>query len=269
MLPSERQRRLDLARREDAGEILWTGRLNTGAGWDLDRLWRRARQQAENRKAIEKAIKAEFSELSQYQYKTPDPHQLKRAKADPEYLIDVLAAVGKHYGETFRIDANDILRRHRISWSFVGEELISRRSDELQDAVVNRVLKLPISAGHNAAQEAYLEALDLIEHDKPAAAITESGTALENMLAGLGCKGNALGPKVRDAKAKGLLGGADEKLTNAVMNICDWVSAERSTRGNAHPGSNATIDDAWLIVHVVGALIIRLAGPSPRSTGRA
>jgi hypothetical protein len=40
--------------------------------------------------------------------------------------------------------------------------------------------------------------------------------------------------------------------------LVDWVSASRSDRGDAHSASNATRPDAWLVVHVVGALILRL-----------
>jgi hypothetical protein len=36
------------------------------------------------------------------------------------------------------------------------------------------------------------------------------------------------------------------------------VSADRSERGDAHLVKESDSDDAWLVVHVVGALILRL-----------
>lgn len=39
----------------------------------------------------------------------------------------------------------------------------------------------------------------------------------------------------------------------------DWVSADRSERGEAHKSGSDDRADAWLAVHVVGALILRLA----------
>lgn len=69
----------------------------------------------------------------------------------------------------------------------------------------------------------------------------------------------ALGPLIDDALRKGLLAPHDKKLA-------DWVSADRTTTGDAHRHSEATESDAWLTVHVVGALIVRLADSGrPRS----
>jgi hypothetical protein len=43
-----------------------------------------------------------------------------------------------------------------------------------------------------------------------------------------------------------------------------WAAKERN-EGEAHPYTDAELDDAWLMVHVVGGPIVRLAG-SPRGT---
>ena len=37
-----------------------------------------------------------------------------------------------------------------------------------------------------------------------------------------------------------------------------WAAADRAQMGDTHPGGVATVDDAWLMVHVVGALMLRL-----------
>jgi diacylglycerol kinase len=54
-------------------------------------------------------------------------------------------------------------------------------------------------------------------------------------------------------------------MTSAIESVMHWVSADRSTSGDAHQVGSAAIEDAWLTVHIVGALILRLAG-SPRGS---
>lgn len=77
------------------------------------------------------------------------------------------------------------------------------------------------------------------------------------MLVSVGADGNALGPLMKDAVKRELLRRPyDAKLV-------EWVSASRSDRGDAHSSSDASSPDAWLVVHVVGALILRLEAPLP------
>ena len=46
-----------------------------------------------------------------------------------------------------------------------------------------------------------------------------------------------------------------------------WLIADRGNLGSAHPGDgNAGREDAWLTVHVVGAVILRLARGRARGT---
>jgi hypothetical protein len=97
-------------------------------------------------------------------------------------------------------------------------------------------------------------------------AITDAGTALQETLTVLGCSGNSLGPLITDARKRGLLAPHDAKLDQSISNIMVWVSADRSELGEAHHVSDATVEDAWLIVHIVGALILRLASGPPRGT---
>jgi hypothetical protein len=113
-----------------------------------------------------------------------------------------------------------------------------------------------------AVEIAYRNALEEISGGKPDDAITDAATALQEMLELLGCEGNALGPLIRDARRKGVLAPHDQTLGDAIAKIGDWVSADRSEMGDGHRGASAaTRDDAWLIVHIVGALVLRLASP--------
>jgi hypothetical protein len=74
-----------------------------------------------------------------------------------------------------------------------------------------------------------------------------------------------LGPLIKDAKKRGLLAPHDARLDKAISDVMDWVSADRSESGEAHHVSGASVEDAWLIVHIVGSLILRMASGPPRS----
>jgi len=138
-------------------------------------------------------------------------------------------------------------------------------SREMHEAVV--VPTLTLLGGDmrfSKAESAYQKALREIAAD-PSDAITDAGTALQEMLTALGCSGNALGPLLTSAKKKGLLGGHDDLLIDAVYKAIDWVSADRANKGDAHKVVASRPDDAWFAVHVVGAIMLRLAGV-PRGT---
>ena len=82
------------------------------------------------------------------------------------------------------------------------------------------------------------------------------------MLTALGCDGGALGDLVSSAKKKGLLTGADTPLTESIIKTVNWVAAKRN-QGEAHRGDpDMNMSDAWMVVHVVGALVLRLSEAS-------
>jgi hypothetical protein len=80
------------------------------------------------------------------------------------------------------------------------------------------------------------------------------------MLTALGCDGNALGTQLASAKKKGLLAPHDHPLSLVIEKAIAWAAADRSEKGDTHKAGTAVRDDAWLTVHIVGALIVRLAG---------
>jgi hypothetical protein len=133
--------------------------------------------------------------------------------------------------------------------------------------VVAPVLRLLSGrAGWGTIENAYQGALREIHDGHPDDAITDAATALQEALVRVGCEGNALGPLIDSAKKKGLLAPHDQTLGTGIAKILDWVSADRSEMGDGHKGaSKANRDDAWLSAHVVGAVILRLAG-SPRQS---
>jgi hypothetical protein len=155
----------------------------------------------------------------------------------------------------FRQAANDIFDLHDIGYQINGTEVVERESMVMHAEVVAPVLSLLHGDKRLAAVErAYQHALrELKPEGDPADAITDAATALQEMLQALGAKGNALGPLKADAIRMAILRPYDAKLV-------DWTSAIRSDRGDAHSASQATPEEAWLVVHVVGALILQLEG---------
>ncbi|MCL3838499.1 hypothetical protein [Aeromicrobium duanguangcaii] len=171
-----------------------------------------------------------------------------------------------NHAKVVREQVNRILEDYRVPYRLVDDSVVPLSSDELHTSVVMPALGLLVGEEHAGANRAYVKALKEIPQDA-ADAITDAGTALQSVLETLGCKGNALGPLIKDARKRGLLGGHDERLTEGLLKMMDWASANRSERGDGHHTSDASRSDAWLMVHVVGALIVRLLDPS--TTGQA
>jgi hypothetical protein len=161
---------------------------------------------------------------------------------------------------------NAIFRSHRVSYKLVQEQIIPLMSEELHAEVVEPVLYLLHGRPDlDAAQTAYRNALREISDDKADDAVTDAGTALQETLEALGCDGQSLGQLVTSAKRKGLLGSHDERMTDGIELVLKWAAKERN-EGEAHHAVHAELSDAWLMVHVVGALIVRLADDTPRGT---
>jgi hypothetical protein len=118
--------------------------------------------------------------------------------------------------------------------------------------------------GWEKVESAYQDALGEIADGKPADAITDAGTALQEAFVTLGCEGNTLGVLAKSARRKGLFAPHDALMAEALHKLVDWVSADRSEKGDVHQAGEPSVEDAWLTVHIVGAVILRLVGP-PRN----
>lgn len=181
------------------------------------------------------------------------------------YLEAVMFALNDMYearsaAETLGNWINDVFNDHRVSFRVVERQVIPLESDELHVEIVEPTLRLLIDSRFKAAHDAYLKALKEISNNDAGDAITDAGTALQETLVALGCKGNALGPLWTDAKKKGLVVGHDQNLVDGISKFMDWAGADRSTTGDGHQHSEALREDAWLMVHIAGALIVRLVG---------
>jgi len=170
--------------------------------------------------------------------------------------------------KAFAERVNDILREERVAFELVEGQMVDLESEELHVAVVAPALRLLSGReGFDKVEIAYRNAIMELSGGSADDAITDAGTALQEMLTALGCNGSSLGPLIGDARRRGLVAPHDARFDQAISNVMDWVSADRSQSGEAHHVSNATPEDAWLIVHVVGALILRLASGPPRAPG--
>ena len=176
----------------------------------------------------------------------------------------VMAEMSGRHQELFARAVNETFNDHRIAFRLVEGEIIPFSSDELHVEVVVPTLRLLTDSRFESAHNAYLKALKEISNNDPGDAITDAGTALQEALVALGCEGKSLGPLWTDAKKKGVFTGHDQNLLTGVSKFVDWASADRSTTGDAHSHGDAAIADAWLMVHIVGALILRLADPAKR-----
>jgi len=272
VLPSERRRDEEFAAREAAGESVWTDQFDMRAKVRLSQLV--AFFEDDLGRSLAEQTATLLRAWGGWNVGNFDSAVVK-ADISNDLLIDGLAAIAqaikfmKSYDDTsaeFQRSANVILREHRISYKFVDDELISFESDELLQEVVEPALQLMAGQRFSAAHKAYMDALKEISNGAPGDAITDAGTALQQTLVALGCEGNALGPLLKDARRRGLLVGHDQNLIDGISKFIDWASADRSTTGDAHKPSHAATSDAWLMVHVVGALIVRLADAVPRGS---
>ena len=165
-----------------------------------------------------------------------------------------------HVAKRFTARVNEIHREHRISYELIRGEMIPFESKELHQAVIVPTLQLLSGrAGWKKVEQAYQDALGELSDGKPADAITDAGTALQLALEAAGAEGDQLGRLIVSARKKGLLTGHDPNLTDGIEKFMHWASADRSQSGDAHGLGTDARADAWLAVHVVGALILRLA----------
>lgn len=169
-------------------------------------------------------------------------------------------------GPLYRERINDIFEERDVAWYLVGEKVVPRSSAAMHATVVEPVFALTAGEPRLAAVEkSFQDALrELKPGGDPSDAITDAGRAVQEMLTASGARGNAIGPLLVDARKRELLAPYDAKLAEAVEALGDWVSADRSARGDAHHVREASRDDAWLTVRVAGALILRLAAGRKR-----
>lgn len=281
MLHSRRKRLADLASREAAGESFWTEQFDERARTRIVHAfsdavgdWRGYYTYA--RDAI---IRDEGIFFLVSPRLTPDQDLIQYVMVGEDEMIptviEAMSAAcsgpvnmqtgGWDRAASFDLTVKIILREHRLSYDLIDGLMIPFSTREIHESVIAPSLKL--LAGRpdlEKVESAYHDALEEIVRGNAANAITDAGTALQEALTALGCTGNSLGPLIKSARESGLLAPHDSPMVGAVDKIMNWVSADRSERGDAHEVTSATIDDAWFTVHIVGAIVLRLSKASTR-----
>jgi hypothetical protein len=276
VLWSERQRDRQAAEREAAGESLWTDEfaystkmrlislleIYSKALYDDRHIWLGAEVARRVALRVGRGLPSEMSGLWGLEATADWLDWLGAAR-------EIIDQYRPGSGASFDEHINGVLRQERVAFKFVDGELIGFESDELHQAVVEPTLRLLVDSRFGDAHTAYLNALKEISTGNAGDAITDAGTALQLSLTALGCQGDVLSTLIADAKAKGLFKSHDQQLHEALILVAKWAASERNKNGDAHGNPDATLADAWLIVHVVGALILRLADAVPRGDAEA
>lgn len=280
MFHNRRKRLAELAAREAAGESLWTDKFDDSVRTKILYAWRDSVGNDRNMElfavpARNAILRDEGLHYLHERSLRPVDDFLNYLLACPDEMVPtVVEVMAAGFANDRRVyDANvwatrdifktrleSILREHRITYELIDGQMVEFSSREMHVAVTVPVLSL--LGGRKelvGAESAYKDALDEISKGKPSDAITDAGTALQEVLTALGCSGNALGPLIKSARANNLLASHDNLLAEAITKAMHWVSADRSESGDAHGAGSATVADAWLIVHITGALILRLA----------
>lgn len=159
---------------------------------------------------------------------------------------------------------NAVLAEHRVAYELVAGEMVPFTSKELHAEVVLPVLNLISEPGWEKVEVAYQSALSELTRGDAADAVTDAGTALQEGLVLLGAEGKSLGPLIVSARKKGIILGHDSALMEVIDRAATWVSADRSQVGDSHNVTSAEAADAWLTVHIVGAILLRLSKRTSR-----
>jgi len=274
VLHSQRKRRADRDAQEAGGADLWQEEVPRRARVKIAGIWRLIEGESVSSYAFGQGISQILQIQGGYNISSMHPDTFVGID-DADMVLDIIGAACQYisnapsaapHSETFESFVNDVLEDYRVAFRVVDHEVIPVGSDELHVEVVVPALRLLVGDRFSKGHAAYLEAIKEIPAN-PGNAITDAGTALQEVLVALGCEGNALGPLIKSAKKKGLLAAHDATLERGVENFLSWASADRSETGDGHHVTDASRADAWLMVHVIGALIVRLVDPSKRARG--
>jgi len=268
----ERKRLAELHAAEAAGEDVWTEELSELVRRKMLILWEHLPGQVLYGSGIQS--KVERTMLLEAAIRDSGPIESVLQEGPVDLVLSYLDAIAMALRESRWPSSGDrpfrewcagiakIFEAHRLKFKFVDGQVVPLGSEVMHAQVVEPTLVLLHGKPEFVnAEKSFRDALEELTSGKPDDAITDAGTALQEALTAVGCKGNTLGDLIKNAKNNGWFGPRDSLLADSIAKIHNWVAAERND-GEAHRVSDVTKDDAWFVVHVVGAAIVRLAaGP--------
>ncbi|MCS5721082.1 hypothetical protein N1028_02370 [Herbiconiux sp. CPCC 203407] len=281
MLHNRRRRLADIAQREAAGESFWTDEFSEPLRIRFQQIMGVLSQErgdidVEARRLIlfdegwTSLVDDNYGEIYDYRkYMVSAPDDMMPTVLEAWYFACQSSNVRLTRGNrdlrpTYEKLVNNLLREHRLSFEMVKGEMVPFSSRELHVEVVEPTLRLLSEPTWAPVEAAYQKALSELSRGDAADAVTDAGTALQEALTLLGCDGNALGPLIKSAKQKKILSAHDAPMLEAIEKVFHWVSADRSASGDGHNSSPAELEDAWFIIHVVGAILVRVSKQTSR-----
>lgn len=199
------------------------------------------------------AVVGAFVWLAENDDEWEDSGYSNRNNYEPTYDLDTLIEV-----------LNDRLLHARVDWSFEDGRFQERGNFVMHSEVLRpATILLADDLTFVRASAAFQSALTKLTKGEADVALTEAATSLQEFFRALGVDGNSLSNQLDNAATQKVISGADRSLMKPLM---DWVNADRSNRGNAHyhRAGDVTKADAWLMMHVVAALMVRLSNREPR-----
>lgn len=171
----------------------------------------------------------------------------------PRYDIDAFVGV-----------VNDMLLHGRVEWMYEDGKFQERGNSVLHAEVIRpATILLDSDPKFRKASSGFQTALNRLSDNKPDAAITDAVSAVQEFFRSLGIDGGSISDQLDAAVRAKVVSPSDKKILKP---LTDWSNADRSTRGNAHYSREGDVSkaDAWLALHVAGALIVRLSNQEPR-----
>ncbi|MCT9620520.1 hypothetical protein [Curtobacterium sp. C2H10] len=170
----------------------------------------------------------------------------------------------RYQAAEFAAIVNDILLGSRVDWAYAEGYFQPRGNHVLHQQLIKPAsVLLDSDPKFTPASQGLQLAISRLSNDSTDAAITDAASAVQEFFRALGVDGNSISDQLNVATTQGIISAVDRKL---LMPIVTWVNADRSERGNAHHHRDGDVSraDAWLMIHVASALIVRLSGQEPR-----
>jgi hypothetical protein len=199
------------------------------------------------------AVVNAFVWLSDHDKELEDSGHGNRPDLIPEYNLDAFIDV-----------VNERLLHGRVDWLFEDGRFQERGNYVLHSEVLRpATILLGDDPTFETASDAFQSALTRLSKGETDVALTQAATALQEFFRALGVEGNSVSDQLDKAQRAKVISGADRSLMKPLI---DWVNADKSGRGNAHRHreGHVTKADAWLMMHVVAALMVRLSNKEPR-----